>query len=87
MRSLVKNATKGLVGIIDTAIITALITGQPLAGLTKLRGLYQTFISSAVPAWAFACAFLTAVVGIYYAFAHLPKRRTMPLDTPAKIRK
>jgi len=75
MKKLLINAAKGLIGIIASSIITALITGQPLTGLTKVRGLYQTFIQSSVPAWAFALVFLFALFGIYYALTHLPKSR------------
>jgi len=75
MKKLLINAAKGLIGITASSIITALITGQPLTGLTKVRGLYQTFIQSSVPAWAFALVFLFALFGIYYALTHLPKSR------------
>src|SRR5438309_2184926 len=75
MKKLLINAAKGLVSIIASSIITALISGQPLTGLTKVRGLYQTFIQSSVPAWAFALVFLVALFGIQYFFTHLPKRR------------
>src|SRR5438477_5176512 len=36
-----------------TVIVTNLITGQPLSGLVKLKGLSETFLRSSVPAWAF----------------------------------
>ena len=75
MKSLLKNAITGLIGIVATAIITAWITGQPLTGLTKLGGIYQTFIRSSVPAWAFALVLLVALIGLYYALVNLPRRR------------
>lgn len=59
-----------------TVITTNLMTGQPLTGLVKLKGLYQTFIKSSVPAWAFAFVFLIALLGIYYAATHLLKSRS-----------
>jgi hypothetical protein len=75
MKKLLTNAAKGLIGIVLSVIITAWLTGQPLTGLTKLRGLYKTFIQSSVPAWTFALVFLAALLGIYYSFTHLPRRR------------
>ena len=69
------DAFKGLLGIIGTIVVTALITGQPLAGLVKLKGLYQIFIQSSVPAWAFAVILMLALFGVYYAFTHRPKRK------------
>jgi hypothetical protein len=54
-----------------TTITTNLITGQPLNGIVKLKGLYQTFIKSSVPAWAFALVFLVALWGLYYALPRL----------------
>ena len=43
---LAKKALEGLIGIVATAVVTALISGQPLIGLVKLAGLYETFIQS-----------------------------------------
>src|SRR5690349_2202161 len=63
MKKLLINAATGLISIIASPIITAWITGQPLTGLTKVRGLYQTFVQSSVPAWAFALVFLVALFG------------------------
>jgi hypothetical protein len=57
------------------AIANNLATGQPLTGLTKLSGLSQTFIKSSVPVWAFTLVLLVALVGIYYAVTHRPKRK------------
>lgn len=75
MKKLLINAATGLLGIVVSAIITAWITGQPFTGLTKLKGLYQTFIQSSVPAWAFAVVFLIALFGIYYSITHASERR------------
>jgi hypothetical protein len=74
MKLLVKAIT-GLLGIVATVIITAWLTGQPLTGLTKLKGLYKTFIQSSVPAWVFALVLLVAFFGMYYVLTHLPHRR------------
>ena len=74
MKLLVKAIT-GFLGIVVSAIITAWLTGQPLTGLTKLKGLYTTFIQSSVPAWAFALVLLVALFGIHYVLTHLPHRR------------
>lgn len=63
-----------LVGPFLVAVANNLATGQPLTGLTKLSGLYQAFIKSSVPLWAFTIVFLTAVVSAYYASTHHPKR-------------
>lgn len=75
MKNLLVNTTKGLVAIVASAILTALITGQPLTGLTKVKGIYRTFVQSSVPAWAFSLVFLCALFGTYYALSHLRKRR------------
>lgn len=74
MKLLVKAAT-GLLSIVATAIITAWLTGQPLTGLTKLKGLYKTFVQSSVAAWVFALVLLVALLGIHYVLTHLPHRR------------
>lgn len=75
MRKLFVRAATGLISIVATAVITAWLTGQPLTGLTRIKGLYKTFIQSSVPAWTFALVFLAALLGIYYALTHLPNRR------------
>jgi hypothetical protein len=75
VKKLLINSVTGVIGIVASTIVTAWITGQPLTGLTKIKGLYRTFITSSVPAWAFALVFLVALLGIYYALTHLPKRR------------
>jgi hypothetical protein len=48
-----------------STVLTNLITGQPLTGLTKLKGLSQIFLRSSVPAWAFALALFGALLGLY----------------------
>jgi hypothetical protein len=75
MKKAVTSAGKWLVGIIATVIITNLLTGQPLTGLVKLGGLYETFVKSSVPAWVFALVFLVALLGVYFTATHLPKKR------------
>jgi hypothetical protein len=75
VKKLLINTGKALLYMVSSAIITAWITGKPLTGLTKLRGLYSTFIQSSVPAWAFALAVMVALFGLQYTLTHLPKRR------------
>jgi hypothetical protein len=79
MKRLLITAAKWLTRIVGPAIVSAIATawvgGRPLTGLVRLRGLYDTFVRNSVPAWAFGLAFLAAIVGIYYAITHLPKRR------------
>jgi hypothetical protein len=64
-----------LCGAVFSAIATLLISGQPLAGLTKLAGLSRTFLSSSVPAWVFAVVLFLALFGLYEFFAHFLKTR------------
>jgi hypothetical protein len=57
MKKLAENLTQGAIfvlGVIVTAIVTSLITGEPLSGLSRFQGLYRIFISGTVPAWGFA---------------------------------
>jgi hypothetical protein len=75
MKPLLTNAFKGLISIIVSAIVTALITGQPLVGLTETKGLYQTFVQRSTPAWLFALILVWAMLASYFALTHLPKRR------------
>jgi hypothetical protein len=75
MKNVFKKAGGFLLGAVVSAIVTNVITGQPLTGLVKLKGLYKTFIQSAVPAWGFALVLLVAVYGLYYFLTHMPKRR------------
>lgn len=65
----------GIAVAVIASIITALITGQPLTGLLKLKGLYKTFILSSVSAWIFTVVLLFALFAFLYAIKHLPKRR------------
>lgn len=74
VKTLLKGAGTSLIGIIATVVVTRAITGEPLAGLTKLTGLYRTLAQGSVAAWAFALTFLAALCGIYYASRHLPAR-------------
>lgn len=48
-----------------STVLTNLITGQPLVGLTKLKGLSQTFFKSSAPAWVFALVLFLALLGLY----------------------
>jgi hypothetical protein len=75
MKKVLLNAGKAVLGIVATAIITNLISGQPLAGLVKLEGLYDSFVRSSVPAWVFALVFLVALLSAYYTATHLSKKR------------
>lgn len=60
---------------ISTTIITALMTGQPLSGFDRLKGVYAFVAQSTVPAWAFALVFVLAGFASYYAYKHSPWRR------------
>jgi hypothetical protein len=73
---------KALIGFIAAATVTAVITGQPLTGLFKLKGLYQTFIGSNVPAWVFAVTLMLALTGLYYWITHRPKRKGRVIFIP-----
>jgi len=79
VKKLLLRTASWFIGILGSAtisaIVTAWVTGQPLTRLTKINGLYQTFVKSTVPAWVFALLFLVALFGIYYSLTHLPKRR------------
>lgn len=74
VKTVLKGAGTSLIGIIATVAVTRAITGEPLAGLTKLTGLYRTLAQGSVAAWAFALTFLVALCGIYYASMHPPAR-------------
>jgi hypothetical protein len=76
------DALKGLIAIIATVIFTALITGQPLTGLFRLKGLYETFIRSSVPAWTFATTLMLTLIGLYYSITHRPKRKGKVIFIP-----
>ena len=58
-----------------TAVISALVMGQPLAGLSKLNGLYEAVVRSTVPAWIFALVVAFAVFALYYAVRHRSSRK------------
>jgi hypothetical protein len=65
MKIWLKGIGSALLIAVLTAIVTNLITGQPLTGLVKLEGLSQAFLKTTVPAWAFAITFFVAVLGTY----------------------
>lgn len=75
MKKLLIGVGKALLFIVASAVITNLVSGQPIAGLVKLEGLYRSFVKSSVPAWSFAAVFLLALLGFYYAVGHLPNKR------------
>jgi|SRR5450756_342608 len=75
MKKKLATAAKWLFGIAAPVIITASITGQPLGGLVKLKGLGDTFLKSSVPAWAFTAVFVVALITGEYAIEHLLKAR------------
>lgn len=76
---ILKSVVVFLIDAIATAIITVVVTSildnQPIAGLTKLAGLYRAFIKGSVPAWLFAAVLLVALYGLFYLFTHRLKRR------------
>jgi hypothetical protein len=65
-----------LLNLVVSAIITAWLTGQPLTGLAKLRGLSQTFISGRVtiPAWVFTLAVAFLLWSAVAILLHLIRR-------------
>jgi hypothetical protein len=75
MKKWLTEVLKVLVIAALTAIVTNLITGQPLTGLTRLEGLAQTLFKSTVPAWAFALTLFAALFGLYYFVRHLLRGR------------
>ena len=64
-----------VIGVIVTAIVTALITGQPLSGLSKFQGISRTFISGTVPAWGFALVLMAATLLGSFVLMELWRRR------------
>ncbi len=77
-KSAVKAGT-ALLNLVVSAIITAWLTGQPLAGLAKMRGLSQTFIRGTVtvPAWVFAlivASYLWGALSILLHFIRRPRK-------------
>lgn len=63
-----------LLGALST-VVTSLITGQPLKGLTKLKGLSQVFLKSTVPAWLFALTLLGTLLWLITLVSRLRNRR------------
>lgn len=75
MKEWLTEVVKALTIAALSAILTNLITGQPLAGLTKVKGLSQIFFKSSVPAWAFALTLFVALFGLYDFVRHFLKGR------------
>ena len=75
MRKLALKGLYGLVGIVVSSIVTAWISGQPLTGLTRLKGLFEIFIRGSVPAWIFAPIFLAALFGTQHFIAFKLKHK------------
>jgi hypothetical protein len=71
MKELLKNLALALV----TFILTRLVAGEPLAGLTRLKGLSETFLKASVPAWAFAATLFVALWASIKAGTYLSRRR------------
>ena len=69
MNKWLKEIVKAVVIAGLSAIVTNLVTGQPLAGLTKLKGVSQLLFRLAVPAWAFALVLFVALFGAYHLVA------------------
>lgn len=65
----------GAFSTVVTSVVTSLITGQPLKGLTKLEGLSQIFLKSTVPAWIFALTLLGTFLWLYAVVSRLRNRR------------
>jgi hypothetical protein len=57
-----------LAGVL-TAVIVALLTGQPLAGLTKIQQISQIFLKTTVPGWLLACVVFVAIWLGYHGIA------------------
>lgn len=75
MKKWLTQVVNALVSAALTTILTSLITGQPLTGLTQLKGLSQIFFKSSVPAWAFALILFVALLGILYFVTHFRRGR------------
>jgi len=75
MMNWIKKGLAGLVSIVATVVVTKLLSGEPLTGLTKLKGLSDTFLKSRVPAWAFALALFVAVLALRYIVLHWPTKK------------
>lgn len=67
---------EALLNLVVSAIITAWLTGQPLTGLAKLRGISQTFIKGRVtiPAWVFALGVAFLLWSAVSSLLHLIRR-------------
>jgi len=65
MNKWIKESLKGLVAIVVTVIVTKLLSGEPLTGLMKLKGLGHVLLKSTVPAWTFAAVLFVALFGLY----------------------
>ena len=65
-----------ILNLVVSATITAWLTGQPLTGLAKLRGLSQTFIKGRVtiPAWVFALGVAFLLWSAVSSLLHLIRR-------------
>lgn len=74
MKNWLKRIGSALLIAALSAIVTNLITGQPLIGLVKLKGLSQALLKSTVPAWAFALTFFVALFGTYQFTVRLLRR-------------
>ncbi len=73
-----KGLTQAVTALVIAAlstVMTNLITGQPLTGLTKLKGLSQIFFKSSVPAWAFTLTLFVALFGLYDFVRHFLRGR------------
>ncbi|MFZ0803007.1 MAG: hypothetical protein WAN70_12660 [Terriglobales bacterium] len=75
------DALKGLLAIITTAIVTALIGGQPLTGLLQFKGIL-TLVRSPIPAWIFGLVLMLALSSLYYSVTHRPKRKGKVIFIP-----
>jgi len=71
MKKWIAKVLKGLVGIVATVVVTKLLSGEPLTGLTKLEELLPTLKNATVPAWAFAAALFVALFGLYETITHV----------------
>jgi hypothetical protein len=75
MKKWITKGLTGLVGIVATVVVTKLLSGEPLTGLTKLKGILPTLLNATVPAWAFAVALFVALFGLYETVTHFLKVR------------
>jgi hypothetical protein len=73
MKKWITRGLTGLVGIVATVVVTKLLSGEPLTGIAKLKGLVPTIKNATVPAWAFAAALFVALFGLYETSTHVVK--------------